>query len=78
MGNSEATIERMNMKEQDNLKDKANNPKVEKDKALNPKEGQLNKLDAAVKSIVKDQEKVQEKAYNPEEKLDAALEKKVM
>jgi hypothetical protein len=52
----------MNVKEQDKLKDKCNNPKEEHDKALNPEEGQLNKLDAAVESNVKEQEKVQDKA----------------
>ncbi len=43
-------------------------PEEEHDKALNPKEGQVNKLDAAVES------NVQDKAYNPEKKLDAALD----
>jgi hypothetical protein len=61
MGNSEATVEGMNVKEQDKLKDKAYNPEVEQDKASNPKEKQLNKLDAAVELNVKEQEKVQDK-----------------
>jgi hypothetical protein len=55
MGNLPATVEGMNVKEQDKLKDKANNPEKEQDKALSPKEGQLNKLDAAVKLNLKEQ-----------------------
>jgi hypothetical protein len=43
MGNLEATVERMNIKEQDKLKDKATNPEEEEDKASNPKEGQQDK-----------------------------------
>ncbi len=55
MGNLEETGEGMNVKEQDKLKDKANNPEEEQDKTLNPDEGRL-KLDAAVKSNEKEQE----------------------
>ncbi len=48
MGNLEITVEGMNVKEQDKLKDKVTNPEEEENKAYNPEEGQLNKLDAAV------------------------------
>ncbi len=61
MGNLQATVEGMSVKEQEKVKDKA----------TNSDEGQLNKPDAALQSNVKEQEKVQDKASNSEEKLDA-------